>query len=441
MVAPETRYVSVGDAQVAYQVAGTGAEDFVYCYPLGAQVDAFWDTTGAAFLRGLLGVYRVIVFDRRGSGASDPVPLNAIPTWEDLAEDLTAVLDDVGSERAVVMGEFETGPVAILFAAMHPERVSHLILDNTTAKYLWADDYPIGVSSEVADTIVAAAAAGWGSEAFVRQMLPSYANDAEVIASYARMMRASATPRSAAAQYEYFNRNVDVRDFLSVVQAPTLIFHAADSFLYPVEHGRYLAEHIPNARLFEYPGADLAPPDQDKGTSLVIELLTGERPVDVDRVLTTVLFTDIVGSTEQAAALGDQRWHALLDTHDRTVREQVRRFKGREIKTIGDGFLVAFDGPARAIRCAEAINARMKTLALDLRIGLHTGECEVRGNDLGGLAVHIAARIGSLATAGEILVSSTVKDLVIGSGIEFTERGEFDLKGVPGPWKLFAVGA
>jgi class 3 adenylate cyclase len=272
-------------------------------------------------------------------------------------------------------------------------------------------------------------------------MLPSYADDAEMIAAWARMMRASATPRSAAAQFDYFNKNVDVRSFLSLVQAPTLVAHPTESSFIPVEQGRYLAEHIPNAVLMEWAGSDISPPDQDEGTSSVIEFLTGERPVALDRILTTILFTDIVGSTERAASDGDQRWHSLLDTHDRVVRDQLRRFKGREIKTTGDGFLVSFDGPAKAIRCAEAIHAGMRPLGIDLRMGLHTGECEVRGDDLGGLAVHIAARIGALATAAEILVSSTVHDLVIGSGIEFIERGEHDLKGVPGTWKLFAVGA
>lgn len=441
MDAPKTRYVAVGGAQVACQIAGTGEADFVYCCPLGVQVDALWHTQFGPFFKGLSGRFRVIAFDRRGSGASDPVPLNEIATWEDLAEDFTAVLDAVGSERAAVMATNETGPIAILFAAMHPERVSHLILESTTARVLEADDYPIGLSSEVTDAIVAGCAEAWGTEEFARLMLPSYADDAEMVAAWARMMRASATPRSAAAQFDYFNKNVDVRSFLSLVQAPTLVAHPTESSFIPVEQGRYLAEHIPNAVLMEWAGSDISPPDQDEGTSSVIEFLTGERPVALDRILTTILFTDIVGSTERAASDGDQRWHSLLDTHDRVVRDQLRRFKGREIKTTGDGFLVSFDGPAKAIRCAEAIHAGMKPLGIDLRMGLHTGECEVRGDDLGGLAVHIAARIGALATAAEILVSSTVHDLVIGSGIEFIERGEHDLKGVPGSWKLFAVGA
>lgn len=442
MDAAETRYVSVGGAQVAYQVAGTGPEDFVYCFALGSQVDLVWETlTGSEFLSRLTRVRRVVVYDRRGSGVSDAVPFNAIPTWEEQAEDLTAVLDEVGSERTSVMANIETGPIAILFAAMHPERVTHVILNNSTARYLEADDYPIGMSSEAVDALVALIAAKWGTEDFVRMIMPSYADDAKLIASYARMLRASATPKSAAAQYEYFMRNVDVREFLALVQAPTLVWHPTDSPIMPIQHGRYLVEHIPNATLIERAGTDLIPSDPDKATSDLIEFLTGQRPVEANRVLATVLFTDIVGSTERAVSLGDQRWHALLDAHDRAVRHQVRRFAGREINTTGDGFVVAFDGPARAVRCAQAINEGVRTLGVDLRMGLHAGECEVRGDDLGGLAVHIAARIGALATAQEILVSSTLHDLVIGSGIEFTERGEHDLKGVPGTWKLFSVGA
>jgi class 3 adenylate cyclase len=442
MELPETKYVTVGGAQVAYQVAGDGPEDLAICHSLGWQLDLSWQVPfGTDFLGRLRRVRRVIDFDRRGSGASDPVPLNSIPTWEELAEDLTAVLDDVGSQRTAVTGVIDTGPIALLFAAMHPERVSHVILMSTTARYMEADDYPFGASSEAIESLVELLAATWGTEDIVRLTQPSIADDPETIAAYARMSRASATPRSAAAQYNYFLRNVDVRSFLPLVQAPTLILHPAESPLIPIAHGRYLAEHLSYSTLIEWPGAGLDPPDFDTTASDIIEFLTGERPVEIDRILTTVLFTDIVGSTERAASLGDQNWRSLLDAHDRVVREQVRRFRGKEIKATGDGFMMSFDGPARAIRCAEAINEAIEPIGVNLRMGLHTGECEVRGDDLGGLAVHIAARIGALATAGEILVSSTLKDLVIGSGIEFTERGKYDLKGVPGTWNLFALGA
>jgi class 3 adenylate cyclase len=337
------------------------------------------------------------------------------------------------------MGNIETGTLAILFAALHPERVSHLVLANTTARYLSADDYPIGGSLEDVDAVVELLASSWGSEEWSRAVLPSYADRPEVIAAHARMMRASATRRAAAAFYRYFMRDVDVRSFLPLVQAPTLVFHSRESLLLPVAHGHYLVEHLPAGPLIEWPGADTLQPDSDQASSDIIEFLTGQRPADTDRVLATVLFTDIVGSTQRAGELGDRKWHAVLDAHDRAVRDQLQRFKGREINTVGDGFFVSFDGPARAIRCAQAIGHATRDLGVSVRMGLHTGECEVRGDDLGGLAVHIAARIGSLAIGQEILVSSTMKDLVIGSGIEFADRGEHDLKGVDGPWKLFAV--
>ena len=433
-----TQYVEIGGAQVAYQTTGDGPGDLVWCYGLGGQVDLIRQLPSHVdLLRRLETVRRVIVFDRRGSGASDPVPLNAIPTWEVFAEDLTAVLDATGSKSAAVIGTDETGPISILFATMHPERVSHLVLINTTARYLEAHDYDIGVSQAFADFMVELFRTRWGSEDLVRMVVPAQADDVEV-SGWAQMMRASATPAAAAAQLEYVLHNMDVRPFLPLVQTPTLIIHSADAPFPSVDHARYLAANIPHATLIEYPVSSLVLSPEPSAADIV-EFLTGERQVEIDRVLTTVLFTDIVGSTQRAAAMGDQRWRSLLDAHDRALREQIRRFKGREVKTIGDGFVVSFDGPARAIRCAVAINEAMHTLDVDLRMGLHTGECEVRGEDLGGLAVHIAARIGALANAREILVSSTLKDLVIGSGIEFTERGDFDLRGVPGTWRLFAV--
>jgi class 3 adenylate cyclase len=441
MVLPKTHYVSVGSAQVAYQVVGDSSQDLVWCYAMGGQIDLFWEVpNGAELLRRLLSVRRVIVFDRRGSGASDAVPLNAIPTWEELAEDLIAVFDAAGSQRTALIATIESGAIAVLFAAMHPERVSHLILINTTARYLEAADYPIGVSPAAADALVELLASSWGTDDFTQVAFPALSGDADGTALWSRMFRASATPRAAAAQYDYFMHNVDIREFLPLVQAPTLIFHSVDTPLIPVSHGRYLAARIPGATLIEWPGSDLVP-GAEAGTAAddIIEFLTGERPVETDRLLATVMFTDIVGSTERAASIGDQRWRMLLDAHDRALREQVRRFKGKEIKTMGDGFLISFDGPARAIRCAQGIRQALSALGVEVRMGLHTGECEVRGEDLGGLAVHIAARVGALAASGETLVSSTLKDLVVGSGIEFTERGEHQLKGVPGMWRLFAV--
>jgi class 3 adenylate cyclase/pimeloyl-ACP methyl ester carboxylesterase len=439
---PETRYVAVGDADVAYQVLGEGPIDLLYCYGLGSHIELYWESPAhAEFFTRLASFSRLIMLDRRGTGASDGVPRNAIPTWEEWTEDVRAVLGAAGSTRTAILAAVDSGPIAMLFAAMHPQRVSALVLYNTTARYQVADDYPIGASPEAVDNLVATVGRLWGTPELVRLAARSRADDAESIRFLSRLFRSSATPRTAAAQYDYTLRR-DVRQALPLIQAPTLILHVSQSPFVPIEHGRYLAENIEGATLVELPGGDLGIPwDSTSIIDQVAEFLTGERPiVEVERILTTVLFTDIVGSTKRAASLGDHRWRALLDTHDRTVRDQLRRFRGREINTTGDGFVASFDGPARAIRCAQAITEVIDNLGIELRFGLHTGECEVRGDDLGGLAVHIAARVSAMAAPGEVLVSGTVRDLVVGSEIQVRDRGEHELKGVPGTWKLFAVG-
>jgi class 3 adenylate cyclase len=365
-----------------------------------------------------------------------------MPTWEQWAEDMGAVLDAAGSKQAAIVASLDAGPTAILLAAMHPEKVRALVLLNTAARYQVANDYPIGASPEAIDTLVELIASGWVTGDIIRVAGSSRADDAEHVRLQSRMLRSSATPRSVRAQYDYILRSVDVRQWLPLIQMPTLVLHVRESFFIPIEHGRYLADNIDGAKFVELTGGDTAMDSLDMGNIIdeIGEFLTGKRPaVEIERILTTVLFTDIVGSTAQAASLGDQRWRSLLDRHDRTVREELRRFRGVEINTTGDGFVASFDGPARAIRCAQAIVDATRTLGMQLRVGVHTGECEVRGDDLGGLAVHIAARIGALADAGQILLSGTVKDLVVGSGIGFSDRGEHQLKGVPDPWRLFSV--
>jgi class 3 adenylate cyclase/alpha-beta hydrolase superfamily lysophospholipase len=438
MERPQTRYVDVGGAEVAYQVVGDGPPDVVYVAGVG-HVDLRWDDpVYAAFLERLASFSRLILFDRRGMGASDAIADTSMPTWEDWADDVRAVLDGGGSERTAVFAENEGGPTGLLFAAMQPERVSSLILANTTARHLRADDYPIGIAPEAVDGLVEMWKAAWGTPDMVPMAFPSRANDPEFAHLTAKASRAIATPKSAAAQLRYTHESMDAREALPLIQVPTLVLHTKDNLAYSVEEGRYLADHIDGARFVELPGGDIAVFTSAPAMEEIIEFVTGERPeVEVDRILTTLLFTDIVGSTEQAAAMGDRAWHSLLDAHDRTVRDHLRRFRGKEINTTGDGFLASFDGPARGIRCALAIAEANKQLGIDLHLGLHTGECEVRGDDLGGLAVHIAARVSSLAAPGEILVSSTVKDLVAGSRIDFVDRGEHQLKGVPGSWKLY----
>ena len=440
MERPETRYVAVGDADVAYQVFGQGAPDVLFCYGLGSHIDYFWDLEflSDAWSR-ISANNRSILFDRRGTGASDPVPRDVLATWEEWAEDLGAVLDVVESQNAVIIASMEAGAIAILYAALHPKRVSGLILINTAARFVVDDDYPIGYAPETLDSLLALIAAGWGTVEFTALVTPGWAWNKELITGVARQLRASATPRTAAEQYGYLLRHLDVRPALGLVQAPTLVLHVRESPVIPIELGHYLADHIAGAQLVEIPGGDVGVPHPQVVEEMIV-FLTGERPeIEVERILTTMMFTDIVGSTEQAASLGDRRWRSMLDAHDRAVRDQLGRFRGREVKTTGDGFLISFDGPARAIRCAQAINEAIGQLGIEVRTGLHTGECEVRGDDLGGLAVHIAARVGALAASGEVLVSGTVKDLVVGSGIRFNDRGEHQLKGVPGAWKLFAV--
>jgi class 3 adenylate cyclase len=438
---PETNYVEVGGGQVGFQVIGDGPVDLVALYGLGAHIDLFWDEEFAAHIhRQLASFSRLILFDRRGTGASDPVYGASMPTWEEWADDVAAVLDAAGSTRAALYASLDAGPIGMLLAATQPDRVHALVLSNTSARFAVDDDYPIGASREALDATVELVRRGWGTPAFAAGMTPGLSADDHAL--FAKRLRASATPMAAAAQWRYIVQSLDVRAALPLIRVPTLVLASAQNPLLPSAHGRYLAAHIPDARFVEVPGQSIDW-DVDNWPRVITEIsqfLLGKRvDVEVDRVLTTVLFTDIVASTERVAALGDRRWHAVLDSHDRRVREELRRFRGREIKSTGDGFHAAFDGPARAIRCARAITDAVRPLGVEVRAGLHTGECDVRGNDLAGLAVHIAARVGSIAGPSEVLVSSTVKDLVVGSGIAFSDNGEHELRGVPGTWRLFAV--
>jgi class 3 adenylate cyclase/pimeloyl-ACP methyl ester carboxylesterase len=436
---PETRYVEVNGALVGYQVMGDGPIDLVLANGLGSNIDNVWDIPlAAALYRSLASISRYVLFDRRGTGVSDRISRGTPPTWEDWAEDMRAVLDAVGAQRAAVMAFYDTGPMAILFAATQPERVSELVLVNTGARFLRDDDYPFGLPTAAVDPLVATAERDWGTLEGARIAFPGRADDEEHMRLSAKSQRAGSSPRSAAEQFSYLVRHLDVREALPLIQAPTLVIHSKDILWPRLEHGRYLAEHIPGAKLVEVSGGDVWL--FDGLFEEIAEFLTGERPmVTIDRILTTVLFTDIVGSTARAASVGDQRWRSLLDAHDRAVREQLRHFRGNEINTTGDGFVASFDGPARAIRCAQAINEATQNLGVDVRVGLHTGECEIRGDDLAGLTVHIAGRVAAAAKPDEVLVSSTVKDLIAGSGITFEDRGEHKLKGVPDTWRLYAV--
>jgi class 3 adenylate cyclase/alpha-beta hydrolase superfamily lysophospholipase len=438
MERPQTRYVEVGGAEVAYQVVGQGPPDVIYV-PGFSHLDLVWEERVWTTFRGWLAAFsRLILFDRRGTGLSDAIPETAMPTWEEWVDDVRAVLEAARSERTVVLAEGDGGPTGLLFSAMQPERVSSLILANTTARRLRADDYPIGIAPEAVDDVVEMYRAAWGTPEIATMLYPSRVADPQLRDWEAKIGRAIATPKNGAAQTRYIIESLDAMEALPLIQVPTLVLHSKDNQVYSIEEGRYLADHIDGARFVELPGGDAYVASSGAAMEEISEFLTGERPeVEVDRILTTLLFTDIVSSTERAASMGDQAWRSLLDAHDRTVRDHLRRFRGKEINTTGDGFLASFDGPARAIRCAVAVAEATRALGIDLHLGLHTGECEVRGDDLGGLAVHIAARIGSLAGPGEVLVSSTVKDLVAGSRIDFVDQGEHELKGVPGSWKLY----
>jgi class 3 adenylate cyclase len=440
---PETQYARTSDGlHIAYQVVGNGPFDLVAVLGYVSHVELSWeDPAIAEWLRGLSSFSRLILFDRRGLGLSDPI--QGAPTLEDRMQDLRAVMDAAGSQRAVLFGLSEGGPMSVLFAATYPERVSALVLYGTFARMTATLDYPWGYPPEVLDRFVETKVESWGGDNTVDFFAPSMAGDVEFRRRWASYERRATSP-GAYRSLMKMNADTDIRDVLGSVRVPTLILHRSGDIPIRVEHGRYLAEHIAGARYVELSGDDhfFWVGDAAAIFDEVEEFLTGHRSThEPDRVLSTLVFTDIVDSTRTAADLGDQRWRSLLDDHDAMVHRQLARFRGRQIKSTGDGVFATFDGPARAIRCASAIRDGARRLGLEIRAGLHTGECEIRGDDLGGIAVHVGARVAGLADPGEVLVSRTVADLVAGSGIVFTNRGEHELKGLPGTWQLFAAQA
>jgi class 3 adenylate cyclase len=441
-VQPETRYAWLGEDRIAYQVLGQGPPDLVVTPGSFTHVDTMWEDPGAALLfRRFATFARLIRFDRVGTGASDPAPLDRLPPWESYAEQLAAVLDEVGSERAAILVSLDAGSMAMFFAATKPERTSALIPFNTTARYLAADDYPIGVPREVAEALLGQLDQLWGTEALAQLMVPSRADDERFRRWLAKASRSAASPRTAQAFLRVMFE-IDARPLLPLIHAPTLVLHRTGLPIIPVEHGRYLAERIPGAELIELPGADASLPYQDADAVLDhVEEFLGDlrRPAVPARVLATVLFTDIVGSTGQAARLGDRRWRALLEVHDELARRVVEEFQGTLVKTTGDGVLATFDGPGRGIRCAAALRDELRGIGLQIRAGLHTGEVELRDGDVGGIAVHLAARVMAAAGPGEVLTSRTVRDLVVGANIVVEDRGPHVLKGIEGTWELFAV--
>ncbi len=435
----DIRYTKSGHVSLAYQVFGAGDTDLVLAPGYISNLEANWEEPNyARFLERLASKFRVVVFDKRGTGLSDRIPA---ATLEERADDVRAVMDAAGAERAALLGWSEGGSYSAFFAAREPDRVSHLILYASPPRILRTDDYRAGWPLKLFEEILAGTETTWGTDAVAGWVNPSGAEDEAYLRWFGHMQRLAASPSSAREMMAGL-RDLDICDVLPSIRVPTLILHRADETWVRVDHSRYLAEHIPGAKYVELQGGDHWPwmGDSDAVIDEIEEFVTGTRPVrEPDRVLATVLFTDIVDSTRRASDLGDRRWRDVLERHNLAVRQRLERFRGHEVKTIGDGFLATFDGPARGIRCALEIVDELGTLGVDLRAGLHTGECEAMNGDLGGVAVHIGARVAAKAQPREVLVSSTVKDLVAGSEIQFRDRGEHELKGVPNRWRLFAV--
>jgi class 3 adenylate cyclase len=440
---PETKYARSGDVHIAYQVFGEGDLDLVLIPGYVSHVELQWEHEPAArALRSLASFARVITFDRRGTGLSDPVA--EAPPLEQRMDDVRAVMDAAGSERAALMGISEGAPMSILFAATYPDRAQALVLCGGMARSTAAPDYPYATAAQdLIDSGVELIGPLWGEGSVLEVAAPSQADNPESRAWFARMERSSVTPGMLAQLVQVF-LDIDVRDVVPTVHVPALVLHRRYDRLVNVRNGRWLAEHLPNAKLVELPGTDhiLWYQQPELAFAEIHEFLTGTRfEPEPERMLATVLFTDIVDSTASAAEMGDRDWREVLDRHAGTVEKALARFGGRRVKSTGDGFLATFDGPARAVRCARTILDSSEAQGLRVRAGVHTGECEVMGDDIGGIAVHIAARVSALAGPSEVLVSRTVKDLVAGSGLEFSERGAHTLKGVPDSWDLYAAAA
>ena len=439
---PETRYAVTRDGNhIAYRIMGRGTPELVFIPPWTSSVELDVDDPYVGpTIRRAASIGRFVSYDKRGTGMSDPVEPGICPTLEERADELMAVLDAAGCERPTVFTGADGAAVAMVFAASYPEKLNALCLYAPFARVITAPDYPIGYPREVVDVMVDLAGQTWGSGQ-VAPTAPSLEGDQRFLEWFGRYQRRSASP-SAGKRFLRMAVETDVRNVLPLIRIPTVVLHRTGDQLVPIAFGRYVADHIPGARFIELQGTDhfWAIGDSDSVLDAMEEAATGVRPVpNTDRVLATVLFTDIVGSTERATELGDRLWRDLLDAHDAAVRHQLHRFAGREIQTTGDGFFATFDGPGRAIRCACAIRDAVRPLGLEIRAGLHTGEIELRGKDVAGVAVHIGARVSALAATGEVLVSGAMPPLVFGSGIDFEDRGEHQLKGVPGSWRLFAV--
>jgi class 3 adenylate cyclase len=439
---PETRYTKSGRYNIAYQVVGSGPLDLIWIPGFVSNIELAWDEPLLArFLSRLASFSRLILFDKRGTGLSDRVPLDELPTLEERVEDVVAVLNAARSERAALCGHSEGGNTAVLFAATYPQRTIALVTLGIFAKRVWSPDYPWAPKADDRAAEIDAMERDWGVDSGVAKLAPSAMRDEAFSRRLATYFRRSASPGAGAAIMRT-NTRIDIRSVLPTIRVPTLVIHRSKDLDAKVEEGRWIAGQIPGARFLELPGEDHLPwvGDQDAVLDPVEEFLTGSRPVRaVDRVLATVLFVDIVGSTKRAAELGDARWADLLGEFFAAARRELERYRGREVQTTGDGLLATFDGPARAVRCALELRDVVRGLGLEIRAGVHTGELELGPDDVRGIAVHIGARVAALAGDGEVWASSVVRDLVPGSGLAFDDRGVHSLKGVPDDWRLFAV--
>ena len=429
---------------IAYQVVGDGPRDLVLVSGWVSHVEAAWDQPLIARFYGRLAAFsRLILFDKRGTGMSDRVSDRELPTLEQRMDDVRAVMDAAGSRRATVMGISEGGPLTLLFAATYPERTTSLVTIGTHACRIWNPEYPWAPTPEQREESIRSIEQNWGGEFDEIDLAPSMAGNQAFMRWLSTYLRLSASPGSAVALMRMNTRN-DVRQVLPTIRVPALIIHRTGDRDASVDEGRYIASHIPGATFVELPGVDHLPyvGDQDAILDEIEAFVTGVRPAPTaDRMLATVLFTDIVGSSELASSMGDRAWRDRLENHHAAVRSELSRYRGQEVTTTGDGFLATFDGPARAVRCGVALRDRLASEGLPIRVGLHTGECERMGDNIGGIAVHIGSRVARLADPGEVLASSTVKDLVSGSGIVFGDRGTHQLKGVPGDWRVYRVEA
>ncbi len=437
---PETKYAESDGLHIAYQMIGNGPVDLIFTPAWTSNLEWYWQDPGVArFFERLASFCRLILFDKRGTGLSDPVIQAA--TFEQRLDDIRAVMDDVGSDQAVIFGYSEGGPMSILFAATYPERVSSLILLGAAAKGSASKDYPWPPKSRVLSDKTKLLWVSESAKNSLYMFAPSIAADEHIRQWWATNIRLGTSPSAGMEIFKMY-LDSDVRQALPAIHVPTLILQRTGDLITVVEEGRYLANNIPEAKYVELPGTDHLAWWEDTESVLVEieEFLTGKRgATQLDRMLATIMFTDIVGSTERAVKMGDRRWRDLLDTHNDLLRQEIARFRGREVQSTGDGFLATFDGPARAIHCACAIRDLVKRLGIEIRVGLHTGECEIKGEYVGGIAAHIAARVMGKAGDSEVWVSSTVKDLVVGSGFQFNDRGKHNLKGVPDEWRLFTV--